>query len=54
MFARTESPHRPTSFQVCDGMWFKWLAPGIVLPRNSAHASALPGITVASVACTYK
>ena len=37
MFARTESPHRPTSLKVCEGMWLMWLAPGMRWPRNSAH-----------------
>ncbi len=51
-FARTESAQRPTSFHVCDGMWLMWLAPGMVLPRNSAQATASSGLTVDSVACT--
>ena len=50
--ARTPSFQRPISFQVCDGMWFMWLAPGTTLPRNSAQAAALPGSTVDSVAWT--
>ena len=34
----TASPHRPTLLHVWDGMWLMWLAPGIALPRYSAHA----------------
>ena len=51
-FARTESDQRPTSFQVCDGMCWMWLAPGMLRPRNSAQATASSGFTVDSVACT--
>ena len=48
--ARTPSFHRPTSFHVWDGMWLMWLAPGIAVPRCSAHASAFSGSMVDSVA----
>ena len=52
VFARTESPQRPTSFQVWDGMWLMWLAPGIKSPRHSAQGSASSGLSLDSVEWT--
>ena len=50
MFDLTAEFHRPIRLYVCDGMWLMWLDPGIEAPSRSAHASAFPGSSVASVA----